>query len=239
MKAGLFRKFWIMLVSAKLIIVMCIRAVWYGSRGRQRIVSFRLYDGSFFLLNLVKAKVKFSGQENITIRQDRKYIIMCNHSSHYDIPLTFMAFGGAQIRMIAKKELFKIPLFGQAMKASKTVCIDRKNLTQAIRDLDQAKKIMEEGFIVWISPEGSRLKSDGRKPLKKGGFITAIQTEAIIIPMYISGAEKILPAKTWDFYLNQKVSVKVLPQIDASKYSRSTLPNLMNELAATWEKAKE
>ncbi|NQY43805.1 MAG: 1-acyl-sn-glycerol-3-phosphate acyltransferase [Legionellales bacterium] len=228
-----------MLVSAKLIIVMCIRAVWYGSRDRQRVVSFRLFDGSFFLLNLVRAQVKFSGQENITIRKDRKYIIMCNHSSHYDIPLTFMAFGGAQIRMIAKKELFKIPLFGQAMRASKTVCIDRKNLTQAIRDLDQAKKIMEEGFIVWISPEGSRLKKDGKKQLKKGGFITAIQTEAIIIPMYISGAEKILPAKTWDFYLDQEVSVKVLPQIDAAKYSRNTLPDLMNELTTTWEKAKE
>ncbi len=239
MKVGIFRKGWIMLVSTKIIFIMCLRGIWYGYRGRHHVVSFRLYDSALLLLDLVRAKVDVSGQENIIIRQDRKYIIMCNHSSHYDIPLSLIAFRGANIRMIAKKELFSIPLFGAAMKATKTVCIDRKNLKQAIKDLAYAKQVMSQGFIIWVSPEGSRLRTSENKALKKGGFITAIQAKAMIIPMYINGAENILPAKTWDFYLEQKISVKILPQIDASEYAASSLPELMDKLSEVWDKAKE
>lgn len=237
MKASFLRKIWIMTCSAYHILSMCFKGIWYGARGQHEMVSRGLYNCAFALLDLVRPKINIYGHKEFPINNNKRYIIMCNHSSHYDIPLSFMAFGGANIRMIAKKELFRIPIFGQAMKCTKTVSIDRSNLERAIKNLDYAKKIMQEGFIIWISPEGSRLKNEDKQALKKGGFIMALQTQATVIPVYISDSEKILPAKTWDFYLNQEVSVKILPAIESSDYSMETLSEFMNAVAKTWEDA--
>jgi 1-acyl-sn-glycerol-3-phosphate acyltransferase len=41
---------------------------------------------------------------------------MCNHTSLYDIPLSAIAIEG-NMRMVAKKELFYVPVFGYAMKS--------------------------------------------------------------------------------------------------------------------------
>lgn len=225
-------------MSVKYILIMCLQAIWYGKQGKMQGIDDKLYTNSFKVLGLVRAKVSFFGKENLKIDPNKKYIIMCNHSSHYDIPLSFMAMGGARMRMIAKKELSKIPIFGTAMRASRTVIIDRKNLKQAIRDLKYATQLIGEGFLIWISPEGSRLRKKN-SPLKKGGFIIAIEGGAQIIPIFINGADKILPAGTWDFYQDQDVDVTILPSIDASKYTRDNMSELMNELQRRWETVRK
>ncbi len=233
MKASFFRKVWIMLASAKYIFVMCVQAVWYGKRNQQIEIDKRLHKGSFKLLDLVRARVTFHGLEHMKVEPNERYIIMCNHSSLYDIPLSFMASNGLCMRMIAKKELSKIPIFAAAMRYSKSPSIDRTNLKQAIRDLEFAKKVMEEGVIIWISPEGGRFGEKGK--LKKGGFYTAVNAKAKIIPMYITGAENILQAKTWDFYLDQEVDVHVLPHIDASNSTKKDIPELIEKVLQAWD----
>ena len=66
---------------------------------------------------------------------------MSTHASHYDIPVSFVSLPGS-IRMLAKKELFKIPLLGQAMAAAEFPSIDRSNRQNAVRDLDRARAMM-------------------------------------------------------------------------------------------------
>lgn len=146
-------------------------------------------------------------------------ILMCNHSSLYDIPLAFKAFPEDSIRMLAKKELSKIPLMGKAMKQGEFPFIDRKNRNQAIKDLDYAKKLMESGIVIWIAPEGTRSKDGALGGFKKGGFITAIQSGATIIPIGIRGANDIIPARTYSINLDQKAEIHIGAPIDASEYS--------------------
>ena len=144
----------------------------------------------------------------------RAYMIMSNHSSLYDIPLIFESLPGS-VRMLAKKELYKIPLFGFALETNDFVSIDRHNRHQAHKDLQQARKKMEEGIILWAAPEGTRSLTGALQPFKKGIFHLAMETEAIIIPVGIRGIHEVLPAKTLHFTPHQTVSVHIGAPIDS------------------------
>lgn len=148
----------------------------------------------------------------------RPCIIMCSHSSAYDIPVSFVALPGS-IRMLAKKELFRIPLFGRAMRMSEFVSIDRQDKERARQDLALAKSKMESGITVWIAPEGTRSKDGNLLPFKKGGMHLAIQTGAIVIPVVIKDINRVLPVSHFRMNFNQTVEVRVGAAIDAAKYT--------------------
>ncbi|PWY57548.1 1-acyl-sn-glycerol-3-phosphate acyltransferase [Legionella qingyii] len=188
------------------------------------------------LLNAVQVEYKVINPFNTQPLAGNATIIMCNHSSAYDIPLAFKAFPNNSIRMLSKKELSRIPLMGQAMKAAEFPFIDRKNRYQAVKDLAFAKKLMESGIVMWIAPEGTRSKDGKLGSFKKGGFITAIQSKATIIPIGIRGANNILPARTFNFHLKQKAEIHIGKPIDASQF---TLENKDELIHQTFEVIKE
>ena len=181
------------------------------------------------LLKAVNATYEVLNPYNVIFKPKTPYIIMSNHSSHYDIPLVFMALPGS-IRMLTKKELFKVPIWGRGMKAGEFISIDRHNITQAIEDLKKARAKMEDGVVLWIAPEGTRSRTGRLGSFKKGGFVLAIETGATIIPVGIVGSEKILPPGTWDFNLNQHVRVNIGEPIDASKYTLENKDSLINDV---------
>jgi 1-acyl-sn-glycerol-3-phosphate acyltransferase len=170
------------------------------------------------LVNAVRIQKTVFDPFGIRIEPGKRYIIMSNHRSHYDIPLTILSLP-ASIRMLTKKELFKIPLWGRGMAAGEFICIDRKNIEQAKQDLKKAREKMEDGIVLWISPEGTRSRTGRMGPFKKGGFILAIEAGAQIIPVGIRGSEKVLQPETWEFFLDQKVEVYIGKPIDASAYT--------------------
>ena len=153
---------------------------------------------------------------------DGSYILMSNHCSHYDIPLMFGVFPYSSIRMITKKELFQVPIWGGALQASEFISVDRKNPRQAIKDLSYAKEKMESGIIPWIAPEGTRSLTGELGPFKQGGFVLADKTKATIVPIGILGTAKVLPPKTCNFSINEHVYVYIGKSIEASQYSNKT-----------------
>ncbi|WP_392538774.1 lysophospholipid acyltransferase family protein [Legionella sp. 227] len=188
------------------------------------------------LLNAVQVEYKVINPFNVQPQEGRATILMCNHSSAYDIPLAFKAFPNHSIRMLSKKELAKVPLMGKAMVAAEFPFIDRKNKYQAIKDLAYAQQLMESGIIMWIAPEGTRSKDGKLGSFKKGGFITAIQSKATIIPIGIRGANNILPARTFNFHLKQKAEIHVGKPIDASQF---TIENKEQLIQQTYSVIKE
>ncbi|KTC92471.1 1-acyl-sn-glycerol-3-phosphate acyltransferase [Fluoribacter dumoffii] len=188
------------------------------------------------LLNEVQVEYKVINPFNVQPQPGVATIIMCNHSSAYDIPLAFKAFPKHSIRMLSKKELAKIPLMGKAMAAAEFPFIDRKNKYQAIKDLAYAQKLMESGIVMWIAPEGTRSKDGKLGSFKKGGFITAIQSKATIIPIGIRGANSILPARTFNLHLKQKAEIHIGKPIDASQFSIDNKEQLIRH---TYEVIKE
>ncbi|AOE49545.1 Phospholipid/glycerol acyltransferase [Kangiella sediminilitoris] len=170
------------------------------------------------LVKRVKLKWTVKGDFESQVEEGRRVIILANHSSAYDIPLIFAALPGS-IRMISKKELFKVPLLSSAMKAAEILSVDRQNRQQAIKDLAVAKEKMESGIRICMFPEGTRSKTGKLIPLKKGAIRLAIDTNALIIPVAIQDIYKVLPNKKWlHMRLNQEVTLNIGKAIDCRNF---------------------
>ncbi len=212
-------------------LLVLLRAL-FGRLDR-RIVDQYTREWSAALLRLVRANLTVRGAVP-DFADGRRYIIMCTHASHYDIPASFVSLPGS-IRMLAKKELFGIPLLGQAMRAAEFPSVDRANRHRAVQDLKKAREMMESGIVLWAAPEGTR-SPDGRLlPFKKGCFHLALDTEAVIVPVAIRGIHRVLPARTWQINLGQPVDVRVGRPIDTAGRDKETLAELMQEVRSSLE----
>ncbi|CAN5680247.1 lysophospholipid acyltransferase family protein [soil metagenome] len=176
----------------------------------------RLDSWSSRVVHNLDIDLDVSGREN----QDptRIYVIMSNHQSHYDIPVLYHVLGG-NIRMVAKKELFRVPVFGRAMEAAGFISVDRSNRTRAVASLNKAKEVLARGLSVFIAPEGTRSKTGELLPFKKGGFNLAIDMGLPILPVSIDGTRHALPPSAARSTSGVKVRVRILPAIDTAIYA--------------------
>jgi len=128
----------------------------------------------------------------------RPYVFMSNHASHFDALAVVAALPEFQLRWVAKRELAEIPIFGWALQRAGHIIIDRSNPEQAIASLRAARTIMETGISVMIFPEGTREERDNELlPLKKGGFMLALETGVPIVPLAVRGSRAVLPRDDW------------------------------------------
>lgn len=154
------------------------------------------------------------------------FIVMSNHQSLYDIPVLFQALPG-RVRMVAKSELFKIPIWSRAMRCAGFVEVDRKQRNKAIASLRAAQRTLEQGTSIWIAPEGTRSPSGALLPFKKGGFHMALTTGARILPVTIDGTRDVLTARAFQVKTGCSVRVTVCEPIDPKTYGRKRSEELM------------
>src|SRR5262249_17171063 len=139
--------------------------------------------------------VRVEVQGHARIRPPGPYLFLANHQSQFDILAAVLAIPG-QFRILAKKELFHIPIFGWVLRLSGFVGIDRSDRERAIRSLDQAAERLRGGTSLLIYAEGTRSADGNLLPFKKGGFVMAIQAGVPILPLTIHGSRHILPKGT-------------------------------------------
>ncbi len=184
----------------------------------------RLDAWSRRLLDHVSIEVTTYGLE--LAPRDEAFVIMSNHQSLYDIPVLFQALG-RRVRMVAKAELFRIPVWAGAMRAAGFVEIDRHDRERAIRALEHAKRALREGTSIWIAPEGTRSPSGKLGPFKKGGFHLAIDTGARILPVTVIGTRDVLAARGGTVRPGAQVTVTLGTPIDAREYGDARKDELM------------
>lgn len=142
------------------------------------------------ICRLAKVRVRMEGLENIDPKQT--YIFAGNHASQFDI-FAFQGYFPYDFRWIAKKELFRLPVFGQAMQQVGYIAIDRSQGRQAMKSLDDAAAKIAAGKSVLIFPEGTR-SSDGRlQEFKAGAILLAIKAGVPIVPVGFNGSYLVLP----------------------------------------------
>lgn len=230
MRASKLRTLWIIFLSAVFTAHTCGKSSLKYLLGitSRKWCTEELQRWSNRLLKLVRVNYKVLNPHKVTPEPGKATIIMCNHASLYDIPLSLKVFPDKPVRMLSKKEIAKIPIMGKGMIAAEFPTIDRENRRQAIKDLEKVKNMLEDGIIMWIAPEGTRSKDGKLGQFKKGAFITAISTKATIIPIGIVGANNILPARSKTFNLNQTTEIHIGQPIDASKYTLHQKDELLN-----------
>lgn len=123
----------------------------------------------------------------------RRYILIANHYSYFDIPCIFAAIP-QPIRFMAKVSLFKIPIFGWALARSGFIPIDRKNRRTAVKSFDLAGERIRRGNTIVVFPEEGRSRERAMRPFQRGAFLLAIKSELPIVPMAIKGTYDVMRA---------------------------------------------
>jgi len=139
----------------------------------------------------------------------RAYVYMSNHQSHLDIPMLYATLPSPTIRMLGKKELFQIPLWGRGLRAAEFIEVDRSNHVRAVQSIEYAAKLIRDGVSIYLAPEGTRSRDGRIGKLKKGGFHLAKDTQTPIVPVAIKGTIDILPRGARVMQTGKRVEVTV------------------------------
>ncbi len=168
----------------------------------------------------------FKGRKNI--KKNETYIIVCNHRSFLDPPLSTPAIPYAN-KTIAKKEMAKIPLFGLIYKRG-SVLVDRKSEESRKQSYAKMKEVLAMGLHMCIYPEGTRNRTT--EPLQKfhdGAFKLAIETGKKIIPCLLFNTPNVFPAKGF-FFWPGKVEMHFLPAVEVENKNTQQLKEEVFEI---------
>lgn len=153
-----------------------------------RIVQFILKGVGF----LAGAKVTWIGEENVP--KDEAVLYVANHRSMVDIVLTYTRCPGLT-GFIAKDSIKKVPALRAWMKRLHCEFLNRDDLKQGMKVILSAIDKVKRGISIFIFPEGTRNRdkedSTSILPFKDGSFKIAQKTGCKIIPVAITGTNRI------------------------------------------------
>ena len=168
--------------------ILALSSRLFDRSGNTVVFLARQWSRAVLWVGGVDVKVEWRGR----LEPDQSYVIMANHLSSVDIWALFVALP-IRIRMIAKKQLSRIPLFGWAMAAGRFIFIDRVNAIAARRSIEEAKARIRGGQTVVLFPEGTRSRDGKLGAFKKGGFHLAIDAGVPIVPVALKGTRETMP----------------------------------------------
>src|SRR6202162_2256226 len=124
--------------------------------------------------------------------QARSYIFMSNHGSNRDPPITIPLIP-RRTSVMVKKELFKFPILGRAMRMGSLVPVDRGNRDAGIESGRGSKQVVGQGLNMTIYVEGHRSFDGKLLPFKKGPFYLAMECGVPVVPVTITGTHHLMP----------------------------------------------
>ncbi len=141
---------------------------------------------------------KLEGWESLPdeIKSGAPVIFFANHASLLDPPLLISTLPDHPV-FIAKKELGRVPVLGQAIHLAGFILIDRDHQRKAYASLRDAALRIRAGQSVAIFPEGTRTMDGRLQPFKRGSFHLALEAGVPLVPLAIRGGRDILPKGSW------------------------------------------
>lgn len=171
-------------------------------------------------------EVDIEGGEDIDDRNP--YVMVSNHLSNADIPV--ISNLPWEMKWIAKKELFGIPIVGWMMKMSGDIPVDRSSSNKRIGVFKRCKYYLDKNISVIFFPEGTRSRSGKVNRFAIGAFDLAIREQKPILPIALDGTQDCLPKKSWIFKPNVHVRMKVLDPITTTGMNKDDAVELVKEV---------
>lgn len=128
------------------------------------------------------------------IPKDGPVILAANHASNAD-PVVLGAFLtprlGRRIHWLGKRELFDWPVVGYLASHGGVHPVDRS--TADVDAFRLARRILDEGHVLLVFPEGTRSRDGRLQEAKDGVAMLALRTRAPIVPIGLVGTHRLWP----------------------------------------------
>jgi putative phosphoserine phosphatase/1-acylglycerol-3-phosphate O-acyltransferase len=194
--------------------------IWALSGSKREAQNFSMSLFADVASALIGLRMNVTGERYLW--QQRPAVFIFNHQSKADVIIVSKLLR-RDIASVGKKEIGKLPLMGKIMEFGGTVLIDRENTSSAIEAMQPLVDVIEnEDKSVVIAPEGTRAVSPKIGPFKKGAFHIAMQAGVPMVPIVIHNAIDVAPKGQFS-YRKATVEVEILPPIDTSNWTKSTL----------------
>ena len=152
---------------------------------------YRLFMwGAWYGVRLTGVRVETVGLDKLDPAQS--YIFMSNHVSNLDPPILIPLIPRRSSVMV-KKELFRYPILGRAMRMGSLVPVDRGNRDAGIEAVRAAKQVVGQGLNMIIYVEGKRSFDGKLLPFKKGPFYLAMECGVPVVPVTMVGSHEAMP----------------------------------------------
>ncbi len=167
--------------------------------------------------------------EGAELINDRKpYIMVSNHLSNADIPL--ISNLPWEMKWIAKKELFTIPILGRMMKFAGDIPVDRASSNKRLGVFTKCAYYLDRNTSVIFFPEGTRSRTGKLNRFALGAFDLAIREQVDVLPIVLDGTQACLPKKSWLFEPDVYVKLKVLNPISTKGLKQEDSIELMENV---------
>jgi len=141
-----------------------------------------------WVLRCTGLRTKAVGLENVP---SAGFVLAANHQSYLDAMVLFR-YIRQHVRYVAKWELSRIPLFGQAIVWGGNICVRRDGKSDH-GVIEEAARRIHQGTNVAFFAEGSRSVDGKLKPFKKGAARVAISAQVPILPVALAGIRDAWP----------------------------------------------
>jgi 1-acyl-sn-glycerol-3-phosphate acyltransferase len=180
-----------------------------------------------FLNRVAGIRIRIEGLDNIP---PGVCIFASNHVSNVDPPAQFPSIP-RRVSILAKKQVFRIPVLSKAMRLAKFVPVDREDREAAASSVDLAVKYLKEGLSFFVYPEGTRSRDGRLKPFKKGTFVMAIQAGVPIVPIALIGTQRLMRKGDWTIHPGE-ITIRYCEPVNAASYSFDQRADLLEAVHA-------
>ena len=115
------------------------------------------------------------------------------HPPPFSQPFLGAAIGWRNYKIVAKKELEKVPILGKAIRVAGNIEIDRGDRRSQLSTLKKGIQYLKDGVNLCTFAEGTRSRNGRLMKFKDGAFKMAHKAGVPVIPMAIVGAQKCHP----------------------------------------------
>ena len=165
---------------------------------------------------------RVEGMEHVD--RNRPCVLVINHNSGVDIPTLY--YLPLNFRWVSKREVFRVPFFGQFLVLHGDICIDRGRGSEAMAQLlREGRKWVDRGVSVAIFPEGTRSRDGEIHRFKAGAFLLAKELGVPILPVVMDGTRTLI-RKNFMFDWRNRIRIRVLPPVAADRVAAAEVHEL-------------
>ena len=197
-------------------------------RGRRTVHELSRVLVRIFFAVPPRWRQRIEGLEHVD--RSRPYVIVLNHNTVVDIPALY--YLPLNFRWVSKREVFRVPFFGQFLVLHGDICIDRGRASEAMAQLlREGGKWLGRGASVAIFPEGTRSKDGEIRRFKAGAFLLAKELGVPILPVVMDGTRTLMRPNLL-FNWGNRIRIRVLPPVSADEVAASEVHELMERTHA-------